>query len=145
MKPVFRSVLLPVVMAGLLSSCATGPGAPAKKQIEALYLRGVFTWWEADERFLMQPNKAGVYQTEAELIADGQPYDFRFADKAWSKGSNCGYANKQDEKIKLGIAVQADCDTANNNFKFTPKRTGVYQFTIDFSKADGPWVSVLEK
>ncbi|WP_088329281.1 hypothetical protein [Lacimicrobium sp. SS2-24] len=113
---------------------------------EELYLRGVFNWWEAEESFKLYKISDRLYSAETELIADGQPYDFRIADADWSKGANCGYAEKAtDEVIKLNREVGADCYTINNNFKFTPKETGVYQFLIDFSDVDAPRVKIRRR
>lgn len=145
MKQMYRSLCLPLLTAMLLAACSVNPRVAPVPENEELYLRGVFSWWEADEQFRMRQSQPGVYLTEVELIADGQPYDFRVADRAWSKGRNCGYAHKKDESIRLGIAVQANCHGENNNFKFTPKRTAVYQFTVTFNQANEVWLKVEEK
>lgn len=129
-----------------LSACASRPSLPEQEQIQDLYLRGVFTWWEADENYKMQRLSETLFKGEAELIADGQPYDFRIADAQWSEGSNCGYLQKDnDEQVKLGKPVKASCDMTNNNFKFTPSETGLYEFYIDFSHSAHPQVTINKK
>ncbi|WP_416306765.1 hypothetical protein [Neptunicella sp. SCSIO 80796] len=100
---------------------------------DELYLRGAFTWWEADEAFKVQDVGDDVYMVKTELIADGQPYEFRFVDKNWSPGSNCGYQNKAvDQVIEVNQPVSSDCDSTTENFKFTPPDSGLYEFYIDF-------------
>ena len=100
-----------------------------------LYLRGVFTWWEAEESFRFKQVSTNLYVATANLVADGQPYDFKIADKDWTPGMSCGYLNKeQDEVITLGTESKADCDTPVNNFRFTPESSGEYLF---YFKAQG--------
>ncbi|GAB3026023.1 early set domain-containing protein [Bowmanella dokdonensis] len=138
--------LLPLVLFATLLGCASQPEIAAPQTPQELYLRGVFTWWEADENFKLQQVDDDLYKAEAELIADGQPYDFRFADSQWSSGANCGYLNKaQDEVVGLGKRVSATCHAVNNNFKFTPRETGVYEFFIDFSQPERPQVYIERK
>jgi hypothetical protein len=113
---------------------------------DELYLRGVFNWWEAEESFRLYKVSDRLYTAETELIADGQPYDFRIADADWSKGANCGYQDKEaDEVIRLNRSVNADCSSINNNFKFTPRETGIYQFFIDFKDVQSPTVKIRRK
>ncbi|WP_102794799.1 hypothetical protein [Bowmanella denitrificans] len=137
--------LIITFLLGSLAACATRPGIPEPEQVKDLYLRGVFTWWEADENYKMQRLSDTQFKGEAELIADGQPYDFRIADANWSNGANCGYLTKTaDELIVLDKPVQADCNSSNNNFKFTPKETAVYEFFIDFASPQ-PTVRIRKK
>ena len=83
-----------------------------------------------------------VYSTNIELIADGQPYDFKFADSNWTPGMNCGYASKSDQIIVIGNTVRSNCETTDENFRFTPKVSGHFMFTIDFSGFGAPKVTV---
>lgn len=104
-----------------------------------MYLRGVFNWWEADDSFKLIKQPDGSYMTSVELIADGQPYDFKIADANWSQGFNCGYLHKSnDEVVTLNRLLKADCNTTANNFKFTPKQTGSYSFYVNFSNLANP-------
>ena len=123
------------ILAVLLSGCATNviDNFIKEKNYDELYLRGVFSWWEADEKYKLIEQANSVYSTSIELIADGQPYDFKFADSNWTPGMNCGYASEKDKVIVVGVAVSANCETTDENFRFTPTETGTYQFTIDFS------------
>ncbi|MBJ2137737.1 hypothetical protein JEU11_14850 [Paraglaciecola chathamensis] len=137
--------LYSVIAISLLSGCASYTVEPYKdvQQLPELYLRGVFTWWEADPQYLLINQSGSVYATTIELIADGQPYDFKFADKDWTPGSSCGYRSKfRDQDITLNEPVYADCNTTDENFKFIPKETGRYTFSINFSNIDKPIVKV---
>jgi hypothetical protein len=138
--------ILFISIACLLSSgCASNVIKTFSSQIDYsdLYLRGVFTWWEADEKYKLKSIEDNVYATQIELIADGQPYDFKFADALWSPNKNCGYANlRADQVVEVDAAVNADCESEDENFRFTPQETGIYQFSIDFSGFGSPVVLV---
>ncbi|MFT5674645.1 MAG: hypothetical protein ACI808_000568 [Paraglaciecola sp.] len=128
-----------------LSACATRIMEPFSESIsyDELYLRGVFTWWEADPKYKLLKVANDRYATSIKLIADGQPYDFKFADADWTPGLNCGYLNEErDRVLSLGQPVKSSCETSDENFRFTPTETGVYEFTIDFSEPSLPIASV---
>lgn len=133
-----------VFIASLLSGCATNviDSFTTEQNYDGLYLRGVFSWWEADEKYKLIATSDEVYSTSIELIADGQPYDFKFADTDWTPGMNCGYASESDKVIVVGKSVRANCETTDENFRFTPSETGMFQFTIDFSGFGAPKVSI---
>lgn len=129
----------------LLSGCASTAieTLTQTKSYDGLYLRGVFTWWEADEKYKLVEVSEQKYSTSIELIADGQPYDFKFSDAEWTPGFNCGYSSKTfDQVIKLGDSVSADCESTDENFRFTPNETGTYEFSIDFSGFGAPSVTI---
>jgi hypothetical protein len=138
---VFFSV---AILTGLLSGCATNviDSFIKAKNYDGLYLRGVFSWWEADEKYKLIELSDNVYSTTIELIADGQPYDFKFADSNWTPGLNCGYASLSDRVIVIGDSVNSNCEAADDNFRFTPTKTGTFQFLIDFSGLGAPKVSI---
>lgn len=109
-----------------------------------LYLRGVFTWWEADEKYKVVEISEDRFATNIRLIADGQPYDFRFADLNWSPKLNCGYAKvSEDQVVTLDDSVRANCESKDENFRFTPQETGLYQFSIDFTGSAAPKVQIV--
>ena len=140
-KLVFFSV---AILASLLSGCATNviDSFIKEKSYDGLYLRGVFSWWEADEKYKLIELSDNVYSTTIELIADGQPYDFKFADSNWTPGLNCGYASESDKVIVIGDSVNSNCEAADDNFRFTPTETGTFKFLIDFSGFGEPKVSI---
>ncbi|MGK0476650.1 MAG: hypothetical protein ACJAYV_002325 [Oleispira sp.] len=133
-----------IFISSLLSGCATSviDNFTKEQNYDGLYLRGVFSWWEADEKYKLITTADDVYSTSIELIADGQPYDFKFADSNWTPGMNCGYASQSDKVIVVGKSVKSNCETTDENFRFTPSQTGIFQFTIDFSRFGAPRVSI---
>ncbi|WP_158965325.1 hypothetical protein [Paraglaciecola sp. L3A3] len=135
-----------LVTAALLNGCASTAIVPFTQQdnYDTLYLRGVFTWWEADEKYKLVEMADQVYSTSIELIADGQPYDFKFADANWTPGLNCGFSRKKDQVIVLGKSVSSNCDSTDENFRFTPTETGTFEFIIDFSGFGSPDVTVTK-
>jgi hypothetical protein len=132
------------LISGLLNSCATNviDVLIQEKNYQGLYLRGVFSWWEADEKYKLQEVSSQRFSTTIELIADGQPYDFKFADADWTPGMNCGYARQSDRTILVGKTYKSDCETNDENFIFTPKETGTFEFVIDFSGFGSPEVTI---
>ncbi|MCF2947194.1 hypothetical protein L0668_03685 [Paraglaciecola aquimarina] len=133
-----------LALSSLLSGCASTAIETfiQEKDYSGLYLRGVFSWWEADEKYKLVEIANNTYSTNIELIADGQPYDFKFADADWTPGFNCGYRNTRDQIVAVGNTVSADCESTDENFRFTPAETGTYKFTIDFSGFGSPSVLV---
>ena len=133
------------ILASLLSGCATNiiENFTEVQNYQDLYLRGVFSWWEADEKYRLLELSDQVFATSIELIADGQPYDFKFADSKWTPGMNCGYANESDKIIVVGDSVKSNCESTDENFRFTPSETGTFRFIIDFSGFGSPKVSIM--
>lgn len=128
----------------LLNACSTidtSQQLPTPNYQE-LYLRGVFNWWEAEEKYKVVKVKDGLFRSQVELIADGEPYDFRFADKDWTPGLTCGTRSNGGQLIRLGRRLVADCFEGLNNFKFYPDKTGVYEFFIDFNLGSKPLVYI---
>lgn len=132
----------------LLSACSSMPSLPLISSSDSLqrdmYLRGVFSWWEADDTYKLIKGSDGQYRASFELVADGQPYDFKISDAQWSQGFHCGYiGSDQDSVVSLGREIQADCNAKDvKNFKFTPPQTGNYQFMVDFSNLQNPTLIV---
>lgn len=143
----FNRLISIALISFFTSGCATNvvKTLTSSPDYSQLYLRGVFTWWEADPKYKLKELASEVYATRVELIADGQPYDFRFADANWSPDLNCGYSDQQDDQvIYLDQAVKANCSADDQSFQFTPQETGLYQFIIDFSGFGSPLVTVQQ-
>jgi hypothetical protein len=134
-----RNVVSVLLVSTVLSGCATNVIESFKAPIDydRLYLRGVFSWWEADEKYRLVHNEERRYSTTISLIADGQPYDFRFADTNWTPGMNCGYASVSDQIVEVGKSVKSNCHSIDENFRFTPTETGIFEFSIDFGTFAG--------
>ena len=79
-----------------LSACSStgsinvpGISSPPEITFSNLYLRGVFNWWEANAPYKFTEGNGG-WQVDVELIADGQPYDFKVSDANWTPSQSCG-------------------------------------------------------
>lgn len=115
------------------------------KDYESFYLRGVFTWWEADESYRIKLVRGKLYKASVSLIADGQPYDFKFADETYAPGYDCGSPNGTRGKVLLlGENAFSSCEEPGGNFQFTPEETGKYDFFIDFTDEDTPSVYIAK-
>lgn len=133
MAPRLITALLVALLA--LTGCAsTGGESGGKRDLsESLYLRGQFAWWDALPEYKVKKVGEDLYRTEAELKADGQPYEFKFGDSMWSAGTNCGYLSEEDKDIELNKPAKANCSAVFENFRFTPPETGTYAFFFDNS------------
>jgi hypothetical protein len=107
-----------------------------------MYLRGVFNWWEVNEAFRLLPeSQQDSYAVTIELIADGQPYDFKVADDNWSMSLNCG--NEFDAlAMKLGKSAELTCAGDSLNLQFTPSETAMYKFVLDVSNNTKPELAI---
>ena len=105
-----------------------------------MYVMGIFTWWEADENYRLQPKGDKLFSVTTKLIADGQPYDFKFSDKHWTPEYSCG--PESHLTLKLAKSVTAVCNNPSGNFQFTPELTGTYEIFIDFSDDQQPQVYI---
>lgn len=123
-----------------LSGCSSTsvvdiPGITSGPELkfENMYLRGVFNWWEATAAYQLKQNKQGWF-VDVELIADGQPYDFRLSDGFWTPDQTCG-ARYRGQIVLIQTTMYMVCGTESENLQFTPEKTGVYRFT--FNPASG--------
>lgn len=106
-----------------------------------MYLRGVFNWWEANEQFKLIPISENLLVVEIELIADGQPYDFKVADDTWAPAYNCGLAVSADA-LNLEDGVELYCYTDSLNLQFIPSETAIYRFELDVSNQQYPELTI---
>jgi len=140
-----RLLKLTLTLAGLqiLAGCASSGSVDffsqsPEKDYSNMYLRGVFNWWEVNEAFKLTPTSDDQYTVTIELIADGQPYDFKVADNNWTMTLNCGYEFGSVEPMQLDDSVALICASDSVNLQFTPSETGLFQFTLDVSNNDKP-------
>nr|WP_252971475.1 hypothetical protein [Marinobacter sp. DS40M8] len=122
------TLALASVMA-ITAGCATTGGE--RDYSKSLYLRGQFAWWDALPEYKVKKVDNGLYRTEVELKADGQPYEFKFGDANWTSGTNCGYLSEEDKDVQLNKPVKTNCSAVFENFRFTPPETGTYGFYFD--------------
>lgn len=122
------TLALASVMA-ITAGCATTGGE--RDYSKSLYLRGQFAWWDALPEYKVKKVDNGLYRTEVELKADGQPYEFKFGDANWTSGTNCGYLSEEDKDVQLNKPVKTNCSAVFENFRFTPPESGTYGFYFD--------------
>lgn len=132
----------------LLSACSTSSfdqiqGAERKvPSYEGMYLRGVFNWWEANEQFKLNKTSKNVYKTTLELIADGQPYDFKVADSNWTASLNCGAFELR--LLELEEVVSLACQENSLNLQFQPEQTGQFDFILEVSNPVYPELRITK-
>jgi len=78
--------------------------------------------------------QAGQWTVDVELIADGQPYDFRLSDAKWTPSQSCGGKYK-GQPVMIGSTVYLVCEQGSENLQFTPSSTGTYRFTVTAASA----------
>ncbi|MFC3094194.1 hypothetical protein DRW07_11965 [Alteromonas sediminis] len=133
--------LLTVVLVLFVSACTTGPSKQTDRSpylsnisVPQLYLRGVFNWWGTVAAHQFKPgNVSGVWHADIDLVADGQPYDFKIADAVWTPSQSCG-ALSQVTEITTKSSTPVHCSSQAMNLRFTPSDNGVYRFTLKESK-----------
>jgi len=143
--------LASIFIAAFLTGCSSNsivnklPGISSTPQVEmsSLYLRGVFNWWEATAPYQLTDGSNGWY-TDIELIADGQPYDFKVADSVWTPAQTCG-ASYQGLQVSVSESVALKCGEQVKNLQFTPNTTGTYRFLFEKTDADELKLSVTLK
>ncbi len=144
----YTSQAVALSLAVLLSGCASQIEEYFEPEVrpdyQQMYLIGNFTWWEINPKYQLNHLRDYVYTAEVDLIADGQPYEFKFIDEQWNAGSNCGYATEKDKEVKLNQPVTANCYAGFENFQFTPQKSGSFRFRIDFDDKDFPQVSIIK-
>lgn len=129
-----------------LSACSTRSAKDfisfePDKNYHDMYLRGVFNWWEATEQFKFARLSPTLYSITIELIADGQPYDFKIADASWSPEFNCGFEYLPDQ-IQLYDTVELICEQTSQNMQFVPSETGLFTFEFDVSDNSEPELTI---
>lgn len=130
-----KSLIL--ALAFLISACTTKNYSilePSENQVveninfQSLYFRGVFNWWEANEAYQLKETNDGWF-VDIELIADGQPYDFKISDAYWSPAQTCG-ADYAGQQVIKDSTLEIQCGGSVNNLQFTPVKTAVYRFFV---------------
>lgn len=111
----------------------TGPiDDPTKADYSDMYLRGTFNWWNAEPAYKLTKVGHQLYRTQVHLVADGQYYEFLFADKDYNPGKNCGFLNTMQATVDSGgAAIASNCQSLNAFFKFKPAQSSRYYFYFD--------------
>ncbi|AMJ92853.1 hypothetical protein AVL56_00030 [Alteromonas stellipolaris] len=142
-----NKTLLVIIFSLFASACSSRSGfsipevaQPSPKiQFENLFLRGVFNWWEATSAYQFRKDSNGWY-VNVELIADGQPYDFRLSDAIWTPSQSCGGIYK-GQPVMVSTKIFLVCKQGSENLQFTPSNTGIYRFQV--APADDNEVSLV--
>jgi len=135
--------LLVVVLALFVSACTTAPTGANKQSpyvssitVPQLYLRGVFNWWGKVAAHQFKPgSQSNVWYADINLLADGQPYDFKLADALWTPEQTCGALDKVIV-VTTKSETPIHCSAASMNLRFTPAENGLYRFIITETKAN---------
>lgn len=130
-----------------LSACSTRSARDLisfepDKNYKDMYLRGVFNWWEATEQFKLTRVSSDLYTITIELIADGQPYDFKVADANWTPAFNCGF-EYAPKRVELSDSVELVCEQTSQNIQFIPSETGMFEFRFDISDNNEPELKIM--
>ena len=144
-KFMFKKSLMMAFVAGALvmSGCASdsktaaagaaGGAGGADVFGKEIYLRGEITeanpWAPLPENKVVMVEK-GVYKATGKgLKVDYAPYKFKFADSAWTPGTNFGYLTAPGVFEK--DPVELNPNSKFEEVKFTPPADGDYDFYID--------------
>lgn len=146
----FSKLSFLLVVAALVSACSSSVSTHSLvEQVEGkdfsnMYLRGNFTWFEVDENYKLLATSSNTYEVTINLIADGQPYDFKVADPHWSMRLNCGTGFEM-AALELDVTYDLVCAADSLNLQFKPSETADYIFTLDASDQDIPTLTVTRK
>lgn len=140
--------LLPLISSIML----LGAGCTVKQNFieDDWYLRSEFTFWEAKDNYKFRltnkdhdsyPN-IKTYVLVTEILADGNPYHIKIADKEWSYDKNCGYESPTQTSLGLDTWLALNCSYDFKNdyitpiktpIKFKPLKTAKYQFLFEIN------------
>ena len=143
----FKSILAIVTVSFFLSGCAAKVNInPFSNKVEInyneMYLLGIMNWWEPSEPYRLQPESKYYYSVTVELIADGQPYDFKISNDKWNNHLNCGSEYAQQE-VLVNVRKPLYCAGDSLNLQFTPQETANYKFLLDTSDPNSPLLTVI--
>ncbi|PKI01167.1 hypothetical protein [Glaciecola sp. 33A] len=144
----FTKLLVVAFSLVVLSACSTQSARnlisfEADKNYQDMYLRGVFNWWEASDQFKLTRISPEFYTITIELIADGQPYDFKVANASWTPEFNCGF-EYSPRRVELYDAVELVCEQTSQNIQFVPADTGLFTFEFDISNNNEPELTITK-
>jgi hypothetical protein len=135
----FTKLLVVAFSLVVLSACSTQSARnlisfEADKNYKDMYLRGVFKLTRISPEF---------YTITIELIADGQPYDFKVANASWTPEFNCGF-EYSPRRVELYDAVELVCEQTSQNIQFVPADTGLFTFEFDISNNNEPELTITK-
>lgn len=101
-----------------------------------VYLRGSMNGWGQDTPFSYEGQ--GIYRTTFTL-EEGTEYQFKIAEADWS---NPNLGGPDGESDVVGEGVTYALAPSNNNLKFTPDATALYEFIFDAVDTANPTLLV---
>ena len=115
------------------SSAAGGATGGADVFGKEIYLRGEITEenpWAPLPAYKLVMVEKGVYKATAKALkVDWAPYKYKFADSAWTPGTNFGYLTAPGVFEK--DPVELNPNSKFEEVKFTPAKDGDYDFYLD--------------
>ncbi|SPT71778.1 Uncharacterised protein [Anaerobiospirillum thomasii] len=95
-----------------------------------IYLRGEMNDYAVMSAYRLNKIDENTFCTVAPLRADWAPYRFKFADSAWSSGSNFGYAAPPGVLHVDGPKVKLNAASRFEELSFSPDEDGNYRFCL---------------
>lgn len=99
-----------------------------------IYLRGEMNDYGVISAYKLTKVRDNEFCTVAPLRSDWSPYRFKFADSAWSSGSNFGYAAPPGVLHENGQDIKLNPSSRFEELTFAPKEDGNYRFCIVIKK-----------
>lgn len=106
-----------------------------------IYLRGEMNDYGVQRPYRLREFAPNSYCTLAPLRSDWSPYRFKFADDAWSAGTNFGYAVPPAIIREGSGRVLLNPNSRFEEVRYEPKQDGIYRFCIEYEDTV-PYVTV---
>lgn len=99
-------------------------------QNKTIYLLGEMNQFKPNSAYALVQQGENRYCTVSALRSDWSPYRFKFADAAWSSGTNFGFAKPPGTIYEGSAPVQLNANSRFEEIKFYPKEDGLYRFCL---------------
>lgn len=106
-----------------------------------IYLRGEMNDYGVQRPYRLREFAPNSYCTLAPLRSDWSPYRFKFADDAWSAGTNFGYAVPPAIIREGSGRILLNPNSRFEEVRYEPKQDGIYRFCIEYEDTV-PYVTV---
>lgn len=138
-----------LALTGCASDGASAGGATSEGGADVfgtkIYLRGEMNDWNAQSQYLIQKVSDGLYVVKnVDLKVDWAPYKFKFADAAWTSGTNFGYKEQPGVFEWGGAPIVLNPKSVFEEVKVTPPADGLYDFYFDVTDPENPATYVKE-
>ncbi len=145
-----KTILLSVAAAAglILTACSAAPVAVLENGMQVdgrdIYLRGEMNDYAVMSAYRLVETGDDQFCADAPLRSDWSPYRFKFADAAWSRGSNFGYAQPPGVLREGDNELKLNPDSRFEEVRYYPTRDGVYRFCL-LKKSSGYFVQVTRR